>query len=51
MNLKREIEIELRFEIAIGLGYQEKQSIQTKAWSHITTIFKFSFVHSHSINS
>jgi len=35
MNLKREIEIEVRFRKAVDqqFGYQENQSMQTKAWS------------------
>jgi len=53
MNLKREIEIELRFKKIVGLGLVTKRINQyrQKTDHNIATIFKFSFVHSHSINS
>jgi len=56
MNFKREIEIELRFRKAVDLGFWLlRESINTDkslvTMSQFFTIFKFFFVHPHSINT
>jgi len=47
MNLKREIEIELRFRKTVDLALVTKRidRYKQKPGRNVTTIFKFSFVH------
>jgi len=50
MNLKKEIEIELRFRKAVDLGLVIKRINQYGQKPHDITIFKFSLVHPHPVN-
>jgi len=51
MNLKREIEIELHLRKAVDLGLVTKRINKQKFGHNIITIYEFSFVHLHFINS
>jgi len=51
MNLKKEIEIELRFRKAVDLSLVTKRINQYRQKSQYHNDFKFSFAYSHSINS
>jgi len=52
MNLIKEIEIELHLEkLKLGLVTKRIDTDKKSTGRNVTTIFKFSFVHLHSVSS